>query len=280
MNKKFYISIYIFLAFQLIHSSYLSQTFLTNAQVYDFEVGDVVQGRYQSSAPFSFGPPGYETKTIIGKEISQSLDTIYYTIKRDYYIPPACPTCSPTFSYDTIIQTITNLDLPANHLNETSCFDLRDTSYYDYCGREVWERLPIPVENCFEPVSHTTKFVAGVGGPFFTKNDPKGPLYTEFVLIYYSKDTVICGNLMVSIPELVENNIPLKIYPNPADENLFLSEIDPSEIGERAVIYDFLGHMIHEIQIESTNQKIDVSHFESGVYFLNILGRIGKFVIK
>lgn len=280
MNRKIYFLLGFLLAFQLLHSSYYSQTFLTNGQVFDFEVGDVVQGRYQSSAPFSFGPPGYETKTIIGKEISQSLDTIYYTIKRDFYIPPACPTCSPTFSYDTIIQTITNLDLPANHLNETSCFDLRDTSYVDFCGREVWEKIPVPVENCFEPITHTTSFVAGVGGPFFTKNDPKGPLYSEFVLIYYSKDTVSCGNLMVSVPELVESNKSLKIYPIPADENLFLSEIDPSEIGERAVIYDFLGHMIHEIQIESSDQKIDVSCFGSGVYWLRLLGRTAKFIVK
>jgi hypothetical protein len=85
---------------------------------------------------------------------------------------------------------------------------------------------------------------------------------------------------MVSVPELVESNKSLKIYPNPADENLFLSEIDPSEIGERAVIYDFLGHMIHEIQIESSEQKIDVSYFGSGVYWLRLLGRTAKFIVK
>ena len=279
MEKK-YLLIYFIFAFQLLHSSFSAQTFLTNGQVYDFEVGDVIQGRYLGSGSLSFGPPAYETKTIIEKIYSQAFDTIYYTIKRDYYTPPACPTCSPTFSYDTIIQTITNLDLPANHLNETSCFDLRDTSYVDFCGREVWERLPIPVDTCFEPVTHTTKFVSGVGGPFFTKYDPKGPLYTEFTLIYYSKDTISCGNLMVSVPELVENNKPLKIYPNPADENIFLSELDFNDIGKRAVICNFLGQKIIEIQIESKEQKINVSYFKSGVYILNLSGRTIRFVVK
>ena len=279
MEKK-YLLIYFVFAFQLFHSSFSAQTFLTNAQVFDFDVGDVIQGRYMGSGSISFGPPAYETKTIIEKIYSQAFDTIYYTIKRDYYTPPACPTCSPTFSYDTIIQTITNLDLPANHLNETSCFDLRDTSYVDFCGREVWERLPIPVDTCFEPVTHTTKFVSGVGGPFFTKYDPKGPLYTEFTLIYYSKDTISCGNLMVSVPELVENNKPLKIYPNPADENLFLSELDFNDIGKRAVICNFLGQKIIEIQIESKEQKINVSYFKSGVYILNLSGRTTRFVVK
>ena len=279
MEKK-YLLIYFVFAFQLFHSSFSAQTFLTNAQVFDFEVGDVIQGRYMGSGSISFGPPAYETKTIIEKIYSQAFDTIYYTIKRDYYTPPACPTCSPTFSCDTIIQTITNLDLPANHLNETSCFDLRDTSYFDFCGREVWERLPIPVDTCFEPVTHTTKFVSGVGGPFFTKYDPKGPLYTEFTLIYYSKDTISCGNLMVSVPELVENNKPLKIYPNPADENLFLSELDFNDIGKRAVICNFLGQKIIEIQIESKEQKINVSYFKSGVYILNLSGRTIRFVVK
>ena len=246
----------------------------------NYNGGDVIHGTYLGSGSLSFGPPAYETKTIIEKIYSQAFDTIYYTIKRDYYTPPACPTCSPTFSYDTIIQTITNLDLPANHLNETSCFDLRDTSYVDFCGREVWERLPIPVDTCFEPVTHTTKFVSGVGGPFFTKYDPKGPLYTEFTLIYYSKDTISCGNLMVSVPELVENNKPLKIYPNPADENLFLSELDFNDIGKRAVICNFLGQKIIEIQIESKEQKINVSYFKSGVYILNLSGRTIRFVVK
>lgn len=280
MNRKMYFLLGFLLAFQLLHSSYYSQTFLTNGQVFDFEVGDVVQGRYQSSAPFSFGPPGYETKTIIGKEISQSLDTIYYTIKRDFYIPPACPTCSPTFSYDTIIQTITNLDLPANHLNETSCFDLRDTSYVDFCGREVWEKIPVPVENCFEPITHTTSFVAGVGGPFFTKNDPKGPIYTEFTLIYYSKDTISCGNLMVSVQELNINKNPLIIYPNPASENLFISEIHLNEVGQRASIFNYLGQKIVECEIESIEQKIDISYLKSGFYILNLSGRTSRFVVK
>jgi hypothetical protein len=243
MEKK-YLLIYFIFVFQLFHSSFSAQTFLTNAQVFDFEVGDVIQGRYMGSGSINFGPPAYETKTIIGKLYSQAFDSIYYTIKRDYYTPPACPTCSPTFSYDTIIQTITNLDLPANHLNETSCFDLRDTSYFDFCGREVWERLPIPVENCFEPITHTTKFVSGVGGPFFTKYDPKGPIYTEFTLIYYSKDTISCGNLMVSVHELEDNKIPLKIFPNPASENLFISEIHPKEVGQKASIFNYLGKKI------------------------------------
>lgn len=280
MNMKFYFSLCFLVAFQWMHSTCSAQSFLTNAQVYDFEVGDVIQGRYMGSGSINFGPPTYETKTIIGKILSQAFDTIYYTIKRDYYTPPACPTCSPTFSFDTIIQTITNLDLPANHLNETSCFELRDTSYIDYCGREVWERLPIPVENCFEPVTHSTKFVSGVGGPFFTKYDPKGPIYTEFTLIYYSKDTISCGNLMVSVQELNINKNPLKIYPNPASENLFISEIHLNEVGQRASIFNYLGQKIVECEIESIEQKIEISYLKSGFYIFNLSGRTSMFVVK
>jgi|LakMenEpi03Aug12_release.lakeMendotaPanAssembly.Ray.scaffolds.fasta_scaffold259912_2 hypothetical protein len=103
---------------------------------------------------------------------------------------------------------------------------------------------------------------------------------TNGQVIYYSKDTISCGNLMVSVQELVEDNRPLKIYPNPASENLFLSELNENQIGEKALICDYLGQKIVEFQIESTNQKIDASHFESGVYFLNISGRMGKFIIK
>jgi hypothetical protein len=80
MTKKINITVFA-LVFQLIHLSYLSQTYLTNAQVYDFGVGDVIQGKHEASGSFFFGLPTYETNTIIGKVFSQASDSIYYTIK-------------------------------------------------------------------------------------------------------------------------------------------------------------------------------------------------------
>ncbi len=114
-----------------------SQSFLTNGQVYDFNVGDVVQGMYLAYGPGGGGLPAYETRTILGKNLVASLDTIHYTVKRDLYSPPYCPTCNPIISHDTIIQTISNLTLPASHYNESNCGSLRDTLYLDTCGRQV-----------------------------------------------------------------------------------------------------------------------------------------------
>ncbi len=58
---------------------------------------------------------------------------------------------------------------------------------------------------------------------------------------------------MISIPELVQSNSLLKKYPNPTSENLFLSDLEQCQIGQKAIISNYLGQKIVEFQIESIN---------------------------
>ncbi len=253
-----------------------SQTYLTNGQVYDFNIGDIIQGRFHSSGPFgSLGPPMYQTRTIIGKLISINSDTIFYTIKIDYYTPPTCPTCNPTFSSDTIIQTVTDLALAPNHYNQTTCLGTQDTIYLDFCNRQVWERHPNIDTGCFEPTTHTTQFIEGIGGPFFSKCDPQGPLWTEFLLVYYQKYPDNCGTLVTSIKEEKNSAMKIETFPNPA------SDIIQIESPEKFVYFDIIG-LSGQVYISTKfiNNSIDISGLQTGTYLINFYTSDYKIVTK
>ncbi len=272
-------NILLLLLFVMLSKQSFSQTFLTNGQVYDFNVGDVVQGRYLAYSPGGGGPPTYETRTILGKELAASLDTIRYTVKRDFYTPPPCQTCSPTFSHDTIIQTVTNLTLPAGHNNATDCYSLRDTLYLDTCGRMVWEKIPVYVDTCFEPITHTTQVVEGVGGVFFTKYDPSsgGATNTQFILTYYSKNTGSCGNLTNNLIEIQPKSLPIQIFPNPASETLTIALPENASTTD-CTLFDNLGKEVKRFTVSGGENLVDVSELESGIYFIQIYAQIIKLI--
>jgi hypothetical protein len=257
-----------------------AQSFLTNGQVYDFNVGDIIQGMHHGSIPFSAGPPTYETRTIIGEELVTSLDTIHYTVKREFYTPPSCPTCSPTFSHDTIIQTVTNLSLPANHYNQTTCLALRDSLYLDTCGRQVWEKSPIFVDTCFEPVSHTTFVIEGVGGDFFTMSDLQGPQYTEFTLLYYSKFPVTCGTRVTELIKIQAPFFNIQISPNPASETITItleSELNGQLYGS---LLDACGKEMKQFILSGTKTQIAISDLTPGIYFVKVGDWVEKLVVE
>ncbi len=272
-------NILLLLLFVMLSKQSFSQTFLTNGQVYDFNVGDVVQGRYLAYSPGGGGPPTYETRTILGKELAASLDTIRYTVKRDFYTPPPCQTCSPTFSHDTIIQTVTNLTLPAGHNNATDCYSLRDTLYLDTCNRLVWEKIPVFVDTCFEPITHTTQVVEGVGGVFFTKYDPSsgGATNTQFILTYYSKNTGSCGNLTNNLIEIQPKSLPIQIFPNPASETLTIALPENASTTD-CTLFDNLGKEVKRFTVSGGENLVDVSELESGIYFIQIYAQIIKLI--
>jgi hypothetical protein len=68
------------------------QSFLTKGQVYDFNVGDVMQTQYLYSSSAMYYTE-YKTLTVLTKTFSMNNDTITYTLKKDLYVPAYCQTC-------------------------------------------------------------------------------------------------------------------------------------------------------------------------------------------
>lgn len=76
-----------------------------------------------------------------------------------------------------------------------------------------------------------------------------------------------------------EMNTPLyNIYPNPAEDVVKLSVVNakPSVLK----IYNVVGMMIEEIEINSDEVEIDVSDYNSGIYFFNVDGEVVKVIIE
>ncbi len=81
-------------------------------------------------------------------------------------------------------------------------------------------------------------------------------------------------NNVVDINELIYNNI--SIYPNPAKDIVKLS-VDDSQMS-MIKIYNTLGMLVDEIEVNSNEVEINVSDFNPGVYFFNVDGETVKVV--
>jgi uncharacterized repeat protein (TIGR02543 family) len=66
--------------------------------------------------------------------------------------------------------------------------------------------------------------------------------------------------------------VALQVYPNPAREVL---NIVSSEMIQEIRLINMLGQMVHASTVESTNVQLNVSGFDRGIYFIQILTNKG-----
>lgn len=151
---------------------------LTNGQVYNFAVGDVLQSRaYSQSYPYQ-----YIYDSIVNKVVGN--DTIIYTINRKDMA--AGPPPYPQYQLSVITQVITNLNAPAGHFTSNNCSGnsmYGDSSYINECGALVNLRYGIP-NGCFEPIIWRSILIEGLGGPYEMIYDNSSPYGWTRDLIY------------------------------------------------------------------------------------------------
>lgn len=95
----------------------------------------------------------------------------------------------------------------------------------------------------------------------------------QFTNEKYSLFSVIQGETVQ------ETNTPLyNVYPNPAEDVVKLSVLS----GQLSVlrIYNYLGILIEEIEIDSEEVEINVSDYNPGIYFFNVNGETIKVIIE
>lgn len=66
--------------------------------------------------------------------------------------------------------------------------------------------------------------------------------------------------------DIANNSVEISVYPNPASEYLLINNINQTEIS----IYNTNGKQVYLGQSNSSTQKVDISKFRSGTYFLII----------
>jgi hypothetical protein len=116
---------------------------------------------------------------------------------------------------------------------------------------------------------------AGVSGSLFNTSIT-GP--GTFTLTYTYSDMYGCGgssDAVVTVEEclglqgLSGSIKEISIHPNPANESFILSNA-LSDKGGRVFITDASGRVVHECEIRSAEQQIDVHQLSKGLYLIRI----------
>lgn len=76
--------------------------------------------------------------------------------------------------------------------------------------------------------------------------------------------------LVTSVREIVKASA-FKVYPNPANDKVFVDVDEPTDIG----IYNISGYLVIRKFVESTNDYLNVSHLPAGMYFVKELRKGG-----
>ena len=87
----------------------------------------------------------------------------------------------------------------------------------------------------------------------------------------------------VNVDEI--NAFDVKIYPNPAGDFVKLSTVNCQQStvnGQQSTvrIYNYLGMLVEEIEVDSEEMEINISDYNPGIYFFNIKSENGTIVKK
>jgi len=126
------------------------------------------------------------------------------------------------------------------------------------------------------------EFIKGFGGPYyFTWSMGDFQMNRERALKYYKKNDVEWGtpfDLTVNIKQLKQKG-SFNIYPIPAKDYVLIKRGD-LEI-KHVNIYDITGNLIKSFNFnkDADEIRLNISNFESGVYWVKIGDRIKKMVV-
>ena len=101
----------------------------------------------------------------------------------------------------------------------------------------------------------------------------------EVVALYDDKSSVGVVKTIDAELNINENtDVSINIYPNPAKDLVKLSVVSSQYSAVR--IYNVLGIMVDEIEMNSNEIEINVSEYKSGIYFINVETSNGNIIKK
>lgn len=195
------------------------QSYLTNADVFDYAVGDVFQSRGQAFTIWGSSPPADYTDTVTSKWISSAADTIIYTLRHWVVTYQMSPDIPPTVVSSDDTLTVTALDQPAMQFVVTdACPPVLDSMGLDpeLCGRSSWWMFSAGDTCTWGYSGSSSQVVAGCGGPYFSTIDEEGS-GGGYRLTYYHKAAEECGVFHELPTGLGGLDVPrtLHVFPNP-----------------------------------------------------------------
>lgn len=263
-----------FLAILLIISlstTIVAQELMTIGEVFDFEIGDEFQTKYDIMFPNA------DRITIIDKYFSVNNDSVFYVQYHNSYSSDLDDMYNLVYHFrentDTI--TYTNLNNSITTFNEWISYDT-SMSYYDtineisnqYCD------MHIIGFNCavgfFEPNSYTRIFGKGLGLVKYYYFNPADWNELSGFLFYYKKNGISCGEpdkLYVTVED-VNTKPEISILPNPASD-FFNVELEGFKFLEMK-LFGPTGTMIDSQIVYKDRPSFDCSFLKTGIYYIVI----------
>ncbi len=91
---------------------------------------------------------------------------------------------------------------------------------------------------------------------------------------------VVGQNMILDIPAQKTNTENITVYPNPAQNRLYFSGIpDPWQQSVTGVVYDLFGRKVIRC-IKMTNNSLDVSSLDTGMYILHLQSGTKNYILK
>ncbi|MEL7426138.1 MAG: T9SS type A sorting domain-containing protein [Bacteroidota bacterium] len=134
-------------------------------------------------------------------------------------------------------------------------------------------------DNNFQTVSylldtHDPSFPAsGINAIFFTRTDGVSPG------AYVAIDDV-CLEFVVNADDIIAEAFPLKLYPNPAHDQIRLEWSDQSAEVLRVQLFDSSGRLVLSQPAPENRGDLDISQLPNGLYMLRISTADGRMAMK
>lgn len=235
-------------------SDLFAQKRLTNREIYNFEVGDIL---HFSNISSFYDFTRFYKREFLSKEYSNNQDSVIYIVLDSIYELINIPNFKLSVRYDTI--TYINLDsFPSPSL---SSYD----STNDQCGTTIYianYSVKPPGKQYTE--LYTDTYMESLGRYYLLIIDSDNTRSENSALQYYKTKDKECGR---RIGNLSTNglyyNKKIDIYPNPVNDLIFVRNLYKGQYK----IYNLLGGLIQQGEFEN---EIEVSGLKTGPYFVVI----------
>lgn len=237
---------------------------MTIREVFDYDINDEFHLKIPS---YIAAPPNAIRKKVIDKFYSINNDTLFYAFYNFSYYSTVVtyPTMHLEyhFSNDTIINSYTNLD--SSIIYYDNYFQYDTIFGIDLCGAVT--NGYFYTDTTFEPDNYSAIYGKGLGRThnYFAVCCPLSEQGLD--LVYYRKDTVECGTPDLFTGFNISEIKSINIFPNPTSDLIQINNLyNISSIK----IFDINGYIIYKINSNSSSESINFSHFDKGVYIIEI----------
>ena len=268
---------------------------LTFLDVYDFEVGDEIHIKHESTTIGADCNDEYVLKKTIKKYIRRMdyADSIEYLVERRQSEYTEWPDSNHTnYVYDTIKVTYKQNTI-FDHLPGEPV--ISGYTLYTYTMLDKGNIIKMPTiklwyssDTCWVfPIEDgcitQNKYVKGLGGPYYECSGGVSCYHAlSNQLVYYKKDERTGGTpLVVDIDKQINNN-DIAIYPNPADDILYIdiNEYRPINYSYVFELINLEGKVIKKVRLKNKNVEINISDIQPSLYIYRVISKNGAIIKK